>query len=64
MNFIKSLEDPGDTLVVGEENVIFDTQEFNRGIVASVQVSGTQANKIEESNINVQRRFVELFTNK
>ena len=52
MNFIKSLEDPGDTLVVGEENVIFDTQEFNRGIVASVRVPGTQENYIEGSTID------------
>ena len=52
MNFRQSLEDPGDTPVVDEENVIFDTQDFNRRIVDSVQVSGTQANKIERRTIN------------
>ena len=44
INFRKSLEDPGDTSVVDEEYVIFNTQEFNRIIVDSVRVLGTQAN--------------------
>ena len=44
MNFRQSLEDPGDTPVVDEEDVIFNTQDFNSIIVASVQVSGTQEN--------------------
>ena len=64
MNFRQSLEDPVNTLVVYEEYIIFDTQEFNRRIVAIVRVSGTQANKIERSNIDKQRRVAELVTNK
>ena len=64
MNFRQSLEDPGDTLVVDEEDVIFNTQEFNRRIMDSVQVSGTQENKIEGSTIDEQRRIAELVTNK
>ena len=46
MNFRQSLEYPGDKPVVDEEYVSFDTQEFNRIVVASVQVSETQSNKI------------------
>ena len=42
MNFRQSLEDPRDTPVMDEEDVIFVTQEFNRRIVASFIVSGTQ----------------------
>ena len=52
MNFRQSLKDPGDTLVVDEEDVIFNAQEFNRRIVASVRVSGTQANYIEGNTID------------
>ena len=63
MNFRQSLEDPGNTLVVDEEDVIFDAQEFNGRIVASVRVAGTQSNNIEVSNIYKQRRVVELVTN-
>ena len=37
---------------------------INTIIVASVQVSGTQANKIEGSTIDKQRQVVELVTNK
>ena len=46
-----------------EEDVIFDTQGFRRRVVASVQVSGTQANDIEGSTIDKQRRVAELVTN-
>ena len=42
MSFIQSLEGSGDTPVVDEEDVIFNTQEFNSIIVDSVQVPGTQ----------------------
>ena len=50
------MEDPGDTLVVDETDVIFYTQEFNRIIVASVRVSETQENEIGGSTIDGQRR--------
>ena len=36
IHFRQSLEFSGDTLVVDEEDIIFDTQEFNNRIVASV----------------------------
>ena len=36
INFRQLLEDPGDTPVVDDEDVIFNTQKFNRRIVASV----------------------------
>ena len=36
MNFRQSIKYPGDTPVVDEEDVIFDTQEFNMRIVVSV----------------------------
>ena len=36
INFRESLEDPGDTPFVDEEDVIFNTQEFNRRIVDNV----------------------------
>ena len=64
MNFRQSLEDPGDTPVVNEEDVIFYTQESNRRIVAIVRVSGTQENDIEGSTIYEHRRVAELVTNK
>ena len=64
MSFRESLENPGDTLVVDEEDVIFDTQKFNRRIVTSVRVSGTQANEINENTIDEQRRVAELVTKK
>ena len=64
MNFRQSLEDPGDTPVVDEEDVIFDAQDFNRIIVASVQLSGIQANDIYGSTIGEYRRVAELVTNK
>ena len=63
MNFRQSLEYPGDTPVLYEENDISNTQYFNRRIVASVLVPGTQANDIEVSNIDEQRRVTELVTN-
>ena len=63
MNFRQSLEDPGDTPVFEEEDFIFDTQEFNMRIVASVRVSGTQANEIEVSTVDEQRRVAEFVTN-
>ena len=46
MNFRQLLEGPGDTPVVDEENFIFNTQEINRRIVASVRVPGTHTNKM------------------
>ena len=52
MNFRQSLEDPGYTQVMDEEVVIFNTQEVNSIIVASVRVSGTQANDIEGRTID------------
>ena len=52
MNFRQSLEDPRDTPVVNEEEVIFDTQELNVRIVASVQVSGNLANDIVGSTLD------------
>ena len=64
MNFRQSLEDPGDTPVVDEEDVIFNKKDFNKRIVDNVRVSGTQANKIEGSTIDDQRRVAELVTNK
>ena len=64
MNFRKSLEVPGDKPVMYEEDVIFDAQEFNRILLASVRVSGTQANKIEVRTIDEQKRVAELVTNK
>ena len=63
MSFRQLLEDPGDTQVVDEEDVIYYTQEFNRRIVASVRVSGTQSNKIEGSTIDKHRRVAELVSN-
>ena len=42
MSFRQSLEDPVDTPVVDEEDVIFGTHNFNRRVVASVRVSGYQ----------------------
>ena len=63
MNFRQSLEDPGDTSVVDEEDVILNTQEFSKIIVASVWVSGNQSNVIEGSTIDKQRRVTELVTN-
>ena len=51
MNFRQSLEDPGDTPVVDEEDVIVDTQRLNRIIVASIRVPGTQSKEIEGSTI-------------
>ena len=51
MNFRQSLEDPGDTPVVDEEDVIVDTQRLNRIIVASILVPGTQSKEIEGSTI-------------
>ena len=62
-NFIQSLEDPVDKPAVGEEGVIFDRQEFNRIILASVKVSGTHSNDIEGSTIDKQRRVAELVKN-
>ena len=63
MNFRQLLEDPVDTPVVDEEEVIFDMQEFNRRIVYSVRVAGTQVNDIERITIDKQRRVAELVTN-
>ena len=63
MNFRQSIEYPGDTPVVDEEDFIFDAQELNRTIVSSVRVSGTQSNKIEGSTIDKQRQVPELVTN-
>ena len=59
-NFRTSLKYPGYSPVVDEEDIIFDTQEFNRRIVDSVRVSETEANKIEGINIDEQRRITEL----
>ena len=64
MNFRQLLEGPGDTPVVDEENFIFNTQEINRRIVASVRVLSIQAKNIEGSTIDEQRRVIELVTNK
>ena len=64
MNFRQLLEDPGDTPVVDEEDVIFDTQEFTSIIVASARVSETQSNNIEGITIDKQRRVIKLVTNK
>ena len=64
MNFRQSLEDPVDKPVVDEYDIVFNTQEFNRRIVASVRVPGTQVNDIEGSTIDEQRRVRELVTNK
>ena len=47
-----------------EEEVIFNTQDFNRRILDSVRVSGTQANKIEGSTIYEHILVAEFFTNK
>ena len=44
MSFRQLLKYPGDTLVVDEEDVIFNTHEFNRRIVAILRMSGAQAN--------------------
>ena len=63
IHFRQSLEFSGDTLVVDEEDIIFDTQEFNNRIVASVRVSGTPANEIEGSTIDEQKRVAGLVTN-
>ena len=63
MDFRQSLEDPGDTPMVDEEDVIFDTQEFNRRLVASVRVTGTAASEIEGHNMDEQRRIAEMITN-
>ena len=51
VNFRQSLEDPGDTPVVDEEDIIFDIQRLNRIIVASIRVPGTQSKEIEGSTI-------------
>ena len=63
MNFRQSIKYPGDTPVVDEEDVIFDTQEFNMRIVASVRLSGTQVNYIEGITIDEQRRITVLVIN-
>ena len=43
-NFRTSLKYPGDSPVVDEEDIIFNAQDFNSRILASVQVSETQEN--------------------
>ena len=63
MTFTQSIEEHGDALVADEEDVIFDTQEFNKRLVASVRVSGTQANEMEGNNRDEMRRVAELVTN-
>ena len=49
MNFRQSLEDPGYTQVLDEEDLIFDTQDFNSRILASVRFWGTNQKRLREA---------------
>ena len=61
--FTQSIEDdPEVEPTVYEEDIIFDTHEFNRRLVASVRVSGAQANEIEGKCIEERRRLATLIT--
>ena len=61
--FTQSIEDdPEVEPTVYEEDIIFDTHEFNRSLVASVRVSGAQANEIEGKYIEERRRLATLIT--